>query len=99
MPSHTMKYVALYVALLVLTTTSLLSSFVTVGALSVAVAYAIALTKGSLVAWFFMHLSEESWGSRLTLVTAVLFVVVFAGLMIGDVDGRTVLSIRVPMTR
>jgi cytochrome c oxidase subunit 4 len=61
-------YIAVFVALLLLTVITVLASYVDLGLLNVVVALLIASAKASLVALFFMHLKGESrlvWGFAL----------------------------------
>ena len=74
---HVKTYLAVFAALLVLTVATVGVSYLhlAVGA-AVAVALLVALTKGSLVAAVFMHLSNEvPTIYRLLLLTLVFFVV------------------------
>lgn len=52
------------------------------------VALAIAVTKASLVAFFYMHLSERRGGPRLVFGTAALFVVILIGLILVEASDR-----------
>jgi cytochrome c oxidase subunit IV len=53
------------------------------------VALLIAITKATLVALIFMHLLEERFAVRMTLVLSLVFVVLLISLMVGDVSMRT----------
>jgi cytochrome c oxidase subunit 4 len=62
-------YIAVWVALLVLTGVTVAVSYVDLGIMNVVVALVIASVKASLVALFFMHLKYERkvfWGFALT---------------------------------
>lgn len=81
-------YVATFVALLVLATVSLLLSFLHWPTGDLVVSLVIAFAKMVLVLMFFMHLVEERWSSRLTVVASLLFVVLLVSLMTIDVHTR-----------
>jgi cytochrome c oxidase subunit 4 len=87
-------YVLTFVALLVLATASLLLSFVQWPGGNLVVAVAIALGKALLVAFFFMHLAEQSFTSRMTMLVSVLFVALLVGLASADVATRHTLQAR-----
>jgi caa(3)-type oxidase subunit IV len=97
--SHAARYVATWGALLVLTTATLLLSFDDHGTSGLAIAFAFATTKAVLVAWIFMHLSEQPLSSRLALVAGVLLAVLLVGLVVGDVALRPDLGVQVPVRR
>jgi cytochrome c oxidase subunit 4 len=83
-----MPYVITFVALLVLTVGTFLLSRVDLGGAQIPVALSIATVKASAVAWYFMHLNEQSGVNRVFVVVAVLFVLLLIGLMIADVRTR-----------
>lgn len=87
-PSHAPRYVAVWLALVVLTGLTYGLSHVKLGDWSLVIALAIALTKATLVALFFMHLWEERGASRLVLVVSVLFVVLLMTMTVADVATR-----------
>jgi cytochrome c oxidase subunit 4 len=91
-PSAT-RYVAGWLALVVLTGVTFALSTVEMGGWSLALALVIAVTKGSIVALFFMHLWDHRGASRLVLVTAVLFVAVLSSLVVADVLTRFPLAL------
>ncbi|HVG59757.1 MAG TPA: cytochrome C oxidase subunit IV family protein [Hyalangium sp.] len=76
------------VALLALTTLSYGLSRLHLGNWGLVVALAIAAIKVSLVAFFYMHLSERSGGPRLVFATAGLFVVILIGLILVEASDR-----------
>src|SRR5512147_2413208 len=81
--SHMPIYLAVWAGLLVLTVlTYVLARVHLPGAWAVAVALAIALTKGTLVALFFMHLWDQAGANRLVFVTSLVFVALLIGLVI-----------------
>jgi cytochrome c oxidase subunit 4 len=75
-------------ALLALTTLSYGLSRLHLGTWGLGVALAIAVTKASLVAFFYMHLSERSGGPRLVIATAAVFVVILIGLILVEASDR-----------
>jgi cytochrome c oxidase subunit 4 len=76
------------VVLLALTTLSFGLSHVHLGSWGLVVALAIAVAKASLVAFFYMHLSERSGGPRLVIATAAVFVVILIGLLLVEASDR-----------
>ena len=72
---HIKVYYAVFAALAILTVVTVAVSYIHFGVLAaVAVALAIAIVKGSLVALFFMHLSNERrWIYGTLVLTAVFF--------------------------
>ena len=83
------SYLITWIGLLVLTGASFSTSLF---ALSVpaetGIALLIATAKASWVALVFMHLLEARFAQRATLVTAAVFVLLLAGLMVTDVTAR-----------
>ncbi len=76
---HVKTYIAVFVALLVLTLVTVAVSWVHVsGPIHILAAMAIALVKGTLVAYFFMHLKSEK---KLVFAVLILAVVFFTALM------------------
>jgi cytochrome c oxidase subunit IV len=83
--SHFGRYVAVLVALLLLTALTYAAAKVHLpGGWAVAVALAIAIVKGSLVALFFMHLWDQRGANRLVFVTSLVFVALLIGLTLTD---------------
>src|SRR4051812_33936590 len=88
-PSHGAgRYFLSFLALVVLTGVTFALSTVELGAWSLVVALAIAITKAAIIALFFMHLRDHQGTSRLVLVIAVLFVAVLSLLVVADVLTR-----------
>ena len=89
---HVREHIKLYwkigVTLLVLTVVTVLASFLNVGvAVGIVIALAIAITKGSLVASYFMHLIGERKGIYAALaLTAFFFVVLMLIPILGHND-------------
>jgi len=92
-PPSAARYLACWIALVLLTGLTFALSTVDLGGWSLALALAIAVAKGSVVALFFMHLWDHVGAVRLVLVTAVLFVVVLSSLVVADVLTRFPLAL------
>jgi cytochrome c oxidase subunit 4 len=75
---------ACFAALVLLTVLTFVMSAMNLGAWSLVVSLAIAVTKGSIIALFFMHLRAHEGASRLVLLIAVLFVVILSLLVVAD---------------
>ncbi len=83
--SHMPLYVGVWAALLGLTVlTYVLARVHLPGAWAVTVALVIAMTKGTLVALFFMHLWDQAGANRLVFLTSLVFVALLIGLVIAD---------------
>ena len=92
-PSHVGRYAAVWVALLVLTfTTWGISRFHVPGGWGVLVALLIAVTKGGLVALFFMHLWDQAGANRLVFLTSLVFVALLIGIVLTDNTTRFALA-------
>lgn len=71
-------YAVVWIALLVLTATTVAVSYVNLGAMNVVVALFIASVKAALVALYFMHLKYENrlvWGFALTPIYFLLLII------------------------
>jgi cytochrome c oxidase subunit IV len=82
------RYVLGFAALVLLTGLTFALSTVELGAWSLVVALGIAITKGSIIALYFMHLRDHAGASRLVLAIAVIFVAVLSLLVVADVLTR-----------
>ena len=83
--SHGARYALVWVGLVFFTfLTWGLSRLHIPGGWGVLVALAIAVTKGTLVALFFMHLWEQRGANRLVFVTSLVFVSLLIGLTLLD---------------
>lgn len=83
--SHAGRYVAVWVALLVLTALTWLASRVHLpGPWHLTVALLIACAKGGLVALFFMHLWDQRGANRLVFLTSLVFVALLVILTVLD---------------
>lgn len=83
-----LRYVVIWLVLLGLTAATFGLSHVKLGDASIVVALGIAALKSILVLVFFMHLLHERGASRLVVVTALLFLALAIGLIVGDVATR-----------
>jgi cytochrome c oxidase subunit IV len=72
------RYYLVWIALLLLTGLTIFTGRKHLGELNLIVALAIAVTKATLVALFFMHLWESPGVNRLVFVVAVIFVALLA---------------------
>jgi cytochrome c oxidase subunit IV len=92
-PTRVVRYLGCWLLLALLTGLTFALSTLELGGWSLPLALAIALTKGSIVALFFMHLWNHEGASRLVLLIAVLFVAVLASLVVADVLTRFPLAL------
>jgi cytochrome c oxidase subunit 4 len=82
-------YVVVFAALLLLATASLLLSFVHWSASGdLVVALVFATVKALLVLFYFMHLVEQRFSNRVTVLVSVGFVALLVGLCAADVASR-----------
>ena len=88
-------YVATFVALLVLATLSLLLSYLPSEGWDLTVSLVIAVAKAMLVLFFFMHLVEQRFSNRATVLVSLLFVGLLVGLTAADVATRRTFPARV----
>jgi cytochrome c oxidase subunit 4 len=86
-------YIFTVLALFALTVTTYTFAKHDFGRLSFLIAMVIAVTKGTLVALFFMHLKDQRGASRLTLIIAVLFVLLLITLVLADLNTRFPLAL------
>ena len=87
--SHVGRYLVVWAALTVLTLATYgISRFHIPGGWAVTVALGIAITKGTLVALFFMHLWDQRGANRLVFVTSLVFVALLIGLTVADYATR-----------
>jgi cytochrome c oxidase subunit IV len=75
---------AVFAALIVLTVVTVAVTYVDLGRLNLVVAMAIAAVKAVLVAEIFMHLRWDRPFHRIALLSAVLFVALFIGIVLLD---------------
>ena len=82
------RYLVVWLALLALTAATVLTSRLHLPTMGVAVAVAIAATKSTLVALYFMHLRDQAVVYRVVLAVAMLLVAVLLALVLVDVKTR-----------
>ena len=91
--SHVVRYALVWAALLFFTLLTYgLSRLHIPGGWGVVVALSIAITKGALVALFFMHLWDQRGANRLVFLTSLVFVALLIGLTLSDNATRFPLS-------
>jgi cytochrome c oxidase subunit 4 len=88
-----LPYVLTAAALFILTFTTYSLAKLDLGRFNFIVAMAIAVTKGTLVVLFFMHLKDQKGASRLTIIIAILFVLLLISLVISDLSTRFPLAL------
>jgi cytochrome c oxidase subunit 4 len=82
------RYFACWAALAVLTGLTFWLSHVDLGAWSLVVALAIAITKSTVVVLFFMHLWDHKGANRLVFIVSILFVLILIAFVLADVYTR-----------
>jgi cytochrome c oxidase subunit 4 len=89
-PKHVtgVGYLATFVALLALATISLLLSYLHWKDWDLVVSLLIAVVKAALVLFFFMHLIEQRFSNRATILVSLMFVALLVGLASADVATR-----------
>jgi|SRR6478609_4892839 cytochrome c oxidase subunit 4 len=88
-----LRYVVSVGVLYVMTILTYTLSGLDLGAWSLAVALAIASTKATVVALFFMHLWDHRGASRLVFVVSILFLLVAIGFVLIENTTRFPLSL------
>ena len=83
-----LRYVAVWIALLLLTALSWLLSRAHMGSTDIAIALVIATVKTLLVVIFFMHLAEERFSVVMIPCVALFFIGLLMGLTAVDVATR-----------
>ncbi len=81
-------YVLVFLALIALTITTIAFSKIELGEYNFVVAMTIAVIKGSLVAWFFMHVSRSSSLTRLFVVAGLFWLVILIVFTLSDYLSR-----------
>ncbi len=84
----TRRYVSVFIALLVLTTGTLVLSYFNFGVWSIVFAMLIAIAKSTLVILFFMHLIDQHASNWIAFVISVLLLVGLMSISIIDVLSR-----------
>jgi cytochrome c oxidase subunit 4 len=88
-PVSSLDHLVTFGALVVLATASLLVGvFVRVPVLAPSISLAIAALKAVLVLWFFMHLAEQTFRTRLAVAVSVVLVLLLVVLTAADVATR-----------
>jgi cytochrome c oxidase subunit 4 len=89
-PGH---HLLTFVVLVVLATASLLVGvFVHLPVVAPAISLAIAAVKAVLVLWFFMHLAEQTFRTRLAVAVALVLVLMLVALTATDVATRRLVA-------
>jgi cytochrome c oxidase subunit 4 len=92
-------YLAVFAALLVLTTVTVLVAFQHLGdPWNDVVALAIAITKASLVIYFFMHVRWSSPMVKLSVASAAIFLLLLFGITWSDYWARKAPAVKVQET-
>jgi cytochrome c oxidase subunit IV len=86
------RYVVIWVVLLVLTIVTVLTGRMHLPSFGLLLALVIASVKGTLVALYFMHLSEHRGANRLVFGVSIAFVVLLIGFTLMDFGTRYRLS-------
>jgi cytochrome c oxidase subunit IV len=81
-------YVLVFLALITLTATTVAVSKIELGEYNFIVAMTIAVIKGSLVAWFFMHVSQSSSMTRLFVVAGFFWLSILIVFTLSDYVSR-----------
>jgi cytochrome c oxidase subunit 4 len=80
--------VLVWVALMVLLTLTVATTFAPFGAVKPVINMAIAFAKAGLIFWFFMHLKEQTWLARLVAIAALAWLLILLGLTQTDLLTR-----------
>lgn len=92
-------YVLVFLGLMVFTAVTVLAAAFDLGAatgmtfMNDVLAMAIALTKASLVVWFFMHVRHSTPLTKLVVVGALLWLAFLIALTLADYDTRGLLGV------
>jgi cytochrome c oxidase subunit IV len=81
-------YYAIFGALIMLTTITVVVAFINLGSLNFPVALGIAILKATLVVLFFMHVKYSSRLTKLICGTAFFFLMILFGLTLSDYLSR-----------
>ncbi len=81
-------YVLVFLALITLTATTVAVSKIELGEYNFVVAMTIAVIKGSLVVWFFMHVSQSSSLTRLFVVAGLFWMAILIVFTLSDYISR-----------
>ena len=83
-------YLSVLGALGILTIITVVVAFSDFGVLNDFIALGIAMTKASLVVWFFMHVNHAGKLVRTTVLAGVVWLIIMFGMMIVDYISRNV---------
>ncbi len=98
--SNPSTYLKVLAALGVLTTLTVVAAYQDFGALNDIVALGIAITKASLVVWFFMHVNHAGRLVKTTVVAGLVWLLILLGMMLIDYVSRgTVAPDPLPVTQ
>lgn len=86
--SSALRYGLVYLALIILTWVTYGVTRFDLGAANLPIVLGIAVTKGSLVVFFFMHVMHDKGISRLALPVSIFFIVLLIAILIADVGLR-----------
>jgi cytochrome c oxidase subunit 4 len=82
------SYVGIFLALMVLTTITVLVAYVNLGQLNKVVALGIASLKATLVVLYFMHVKYSSRLTKLVVMSGFFFLIILLGLTMVDYGSR-----------
>jgi cytochrome c oxidase subunit IV len=82
------NYVLVFLALIVLTVTTVLVSKLELGEFNFVVAMTIAVIKASLVVWFFMHVNRSSSLTRLFVFAGLFWMAILLVFLLSDYISR-----------
>lgn len=81
-------YISVFLALMVLTATTVAVSFMELGEWNFVVAIVIAICKASLVIWFFMHVNQASAMTRLFVGAGFFWMLILIAITLSDYLSR-----------
>ena len=81
-------YITIFMALMVLTASTVFAAFVDLGQFNFLVAMIIAAFKATLVIWYFMHVKYASKLTKLTVATGLFFLAILLGLFLVDYGSK-----------
>jgi cytochrome c oxidase subunit 4 len=88
MKTSARAYVLTFAALVLLAALSLVLSLIELPRVGLPIALAVAATKALLVLFIFMHLAEQRFSHRATMLLSAGFVALLVGLTVADVVSR-----------
>ena len=81
-------YVGIWVVLLCFTVLTYAAAHVDMGEWNLTIALAIAVTKGTIVCLFFMHLWGDTRANQFVLILSLLFLILMCSMTLADVNTR-----------